>query len=266
MGRRRQGLHHLQAWLASGLFLWASAALGANADGAAAERGLVGGRWAWDGFSPAADAGVLVPKHPEKYWVEFLPEGKLSLQADCNRGFGTWREEPTGVELKPLGTTLMACGEASLDGHFLEVLRTSSASRDGVRLLLRGPLGVLRLAEVSTEGRLTETAWTLVKVEDRAAATPMKPGRYGVQFLPGGVLRWTAECQTGGGTWRTAQGGALTLHASAGATSAACVAGTSGPNLSHLLNTVEGLSFADGELLLEGPSGRLRFRSAPRPP
>ncbi len=262
-------MHHLQACLvASGLFLWAStpAALGADTGGAAARLGLLGSRWVWDGFAPAADAGALVPTHPERYWVEFLPQGKLSLQADCNRGFGTWTEEATAVELKPLGTTLMACGEASLDGRFLELLRTSSASRDGVRLLLRGPLGVLRLAEVSTEGRLTETAWTLVTVEDVAGATPMKPGRYGLEFLPGGVLRWTAECQTGGGTWRTAQGGALTLHASAGATSAACVAGTSGPNLSHLLNTVGRLSFADGELVLEGPSGRLRFRSAPKPP
>lgn len=262
-------MHHRMGWLvASGLFLQAPApaALGADAGPAPTHRGLLGRRWAWDSFTPAdADAGALIPTHREWYWVELLPEGKLALQADCNRGFGTWTDEGGEVQLKPLGTTLMACLGESFDSRFLELLRTaSSVSRDGAMLLLSGPSGVLRLAEVRAEGILTETSWTLVAVEDKAGATPMPPGRYRLEFRPGSILQWTADCQQGGGTWGAAKGRLLTLHAELGASTPACTPGTPGSDFLRLLNQTARFSFADAELLLEGARGRLRFRAAPK--
>jgi heat shock protein HslJ len=135
------------------LLAWAPAVGAADAGSASALQGLLGRRWAWESFVPRGiDAGTLVPPHPENYWLELLPEGKLSLQADCNRGFGSWTDGSSGLHFKPLGSTLMACGEASLGGRFLELLSTtSSVSRDGGALLLRSPSGVLRLREVRAQ-------------------------------------------------------------------------------------------------------------------
>jgi heat shock protein HslJ len=259
--------------LASGLLVQtlAPAALGADAGaGLARVGGLLGRRWAWDSFTATdADAGgTTLPSRPERYWVEFLPKGKLALQVDCNRGFGTWTQESGGgVQLQPLGTTLMACQGESLDFlDFLELLRqTSSVSRDGASLLLSGPSGVLRLAEVQADARLTETSWTLVAVEDKTGATPVPAGRYSVEFRPRGALQWTADCAQGGGSWHASKRRALSVHAASGALTTACVPGTPDLDFSRLLNETARFSFADTGLLLEGAHGRLRFSSALSP-
>jgi heat shock protein HslJ len=256
-------------WLvASGLLLQAPVqqALAAEDGGTSAQAGLVGRRWAWDSFTAAdMDAGALLPTDPERYWVELLPDGKLALQADCNRGFGTWTAARGVVQLQPLGTTLMLCGGESLDRRFLELLRTTSrVAPDGATLLLSGPSGVLRLATVPADIRLTETAWTLVAAEGKAGATPIPPARYLVEFRRGGALRWKADCTQGSGRW-VAKAGTLTLHADGAASIAACTPAPLRPDFARLLNKTVRFSLADTELVLEGAGRRLRFRAAPSP-
>jgi heat shock protein HslJ len=230
----------------------------------AAKAELVGKRWAWDSFT-SADAGALVPPHPENYWVQFLPEGKLVLQADCNRGFGTWTEEDGGVHLKPLGTTLMACPEGSLDSRFLELLtRASQVGVRGTRLLLRGPAGVLRLSLVPAQALLTESAWTLVAVEGKDGVTPILPGHSFVEFRKGGALLWKSDCQEGPGTW-TAKEGSLRLDAEKGAPSAACTEATPGLDFRRRLEKTARFSFEGTDLVLDGAPQGLRFRAAPSP-
>jgi heat shock protein HslJ len=260
-------MHHRMDWLvAAGLLLQAPSvtALGAEDGGVSAQAGLLGKRWAWDSFTAAdGDGGALVPTHPERYWLEFLPDGKLVLQADCNRGFGTWTEAGGGVQLKPLGTTLMACLGESLDGPFLELLgKTSRFALEGATLLLFGPSGVLRLAEVPAAVLLTQTAWTLVAVEDTAGATPISPGGYRLEFHPGGALQWTADCQKGSGTF-VAKGRTLKLQADGAASPTACAAAAPGPDFSRLLYKTARFHLEGTELVLEGAARRLRFRPAP---
>jgi len=261
-------MRHRVGSLLAAVLLLSPFAHGADAGGGAAIHALLGRRWAWERFVPTdADAGALIPAHRERYWVELLPEGKLSLQADCNRGFGTWTEGKAGLELKPLGTTLMACVAESLDSRFLQLLRTtSSVSQDGAALVLRGPSGVLRLAEVSAEGLLAETAWTLLAVENTTGKTAVPSGRYGVEFKPEGTLRWTADCQHGGGTWKAGKGRLLKLEAAKGVATGACVPLSPGFDFARLLNETGRFSWLDAELLLEGPYGRLHFRTAPTTP
>ena len=260
-------MHHRMAWLVAwGLLLKApgQAAQASEDGGAAAATGLEGKRWAWHSFT-ALDGGGLVPTDPTRYWVEFLPDGKLALQSDCNRGFGTWTKTGRVVQLNPLGTTLMACADGSLDGRFLELLRTTSrVAPDGATLLLSGPMGVLRLAPVPlpVHVRLTETAWTLVAVEDEAGATALPPGHYLVEFRPDGALQWKAECHQGGGRWEV-QGRLLWLRAEGAASSAACVPATPGPDFARLLHMTGRVSLAGTELVLEEASRRLRLRAAP---
>jgi heat shock protein HslJ len=110
-------------------------------------------RWVWKGFT-APDAGVLVVPHPENYWVEFLPQGQLAIQADCNRGTGKWTVEGTTLHLMPLAMTLMMCPGESLDSRFLALLQKASRfHRHGqtLQLTLDSPSAVLRFAAVGQD-------------------------------------------------------------------------------------------------------------------
>src|SRR5205085_2782430 len=43
-----------------------------------------GGVWAWQGTEAAGER--IVPGAPDRYTVEFQPNGRVQLRADCNRG------------------------------------------------------------------------------------------------------------------------------------------------------------------------------------
>jgi len=136
-----------------GLALGLSPAAHAQDAGVAAPAGLTGVRWRWVHFT-APGVAPLVPAHPERYWVEFLPEGVLALQADCNRGTGTWTQKGAELTLKLLATTLAACPPDSLDSRFNQLLaEVARASVHGRTLLLwlKQKAGVLHLEALPRE-------------------------------------------------------------------------------------------------------------------
>ena len=120
--------------------------------GVPAPTGLVGIRWQWLHYT-ARGVASLAPEHPERYWVEFLPEGRLALQADCNRGSGTWTQAGAEVKLKAMATTLAACLPGSLDSRFNQLLAAvTRASVVGHNLFLKLPDGgVLHMQAVPAE-------------------------------------------------------------------------------------------------------------------
>ncbi|CAN5613291.1 hypothetical protein BH10CHL1_BH10CHL1_25850 [soil metagenome] len=82
---------------------------------------ILGVVWQWQN-SAVAD--------PSKYTVQFTPEGRLLVQADCNRGSGAYRLVGQRLLIESVATTLMACLPDSLDHTFLEQL----SSADGYQL------------------------------------------------------------------------------------------------------------------------------------
>ena len=73
--------------------------------------------WISDDFTPTADAATPVEGAialGSEYWIQFLPEGQLSLRADCNGGFGSYEMDGSNLTLGPIGTTLMLCPDG---GH-----------------------------------------------------------------------------------------------------------------------------------------------------
>jgi len=95
---------------------------------AAAGSDLVGTVWQWQ---------ESAPDDPSKYTLEFLADGALLVQADCNRGRGTYRLVGKLLLLESIVTTLMGCPPGSLDTKFLEQVNSVDGyRREGANLVL----------------------------------------------------------------------------------------------------------------------------------
>lgn len=82
---------------------------------------LGGTRWRLVHFQSSDDAiGTVIPPRVERYVLEFLPDGALAMQLDCNRGTGKWSSDVAtsqGGSLSMMGgaMTRAACGPDALD-------------------------------------------------------------------------------------------------------------------------------------------------------
>lgn len=80
------------------------------------------------------DDQVFTPDDPDRYTLTFATGGTLSVQADCNRGHGTWtREGASGLQFGPIALTRMACPPGSIEARFVADLGyvRSFVERDG---------------------------------------------------------------------------------------------------------------------------------------
>jgi len=81
---------------------------------------LEGTKWQW--VSTTTPVEEIAVKDPAKYTLEFLPEGKATIQADCNRGNGTFNQTGASLYFSPFAVTKMACPGGSQDAEFLKNL------------------------------------------------------------------------------------------------------------------------------------------------
>ena len=65
------------------------------------------------------DDTVYQPQARQNYSLAFEADGKLLVQADCNRGAGSWTSTQAGqLNFGPIALTRMACPPGSIDGRF----------------------------------------------------------------------------------------------------------------------------------------------------
>jgi heat shock protein HslJ len=90
---------------------------------------LAGRAWAWQRTQLSSDKAV-VPNAPERYTLEFMPDGRVQLRADCNRG-GARYDAGAGRTLafSPAATTKMGCPPGSQGTEFLRQLAEVGAYR-----------------------------------------------------------------------------------------------------------------------------------------
>ncbi|WOD39002.1 META domain-containing protein [Nodosilinea sp. E11] len=70
-----------------------------------------------------SDDTLLIADPPENYTAEFLEDGTLLVQADCNRGQGQFSlADDRRLEVEPIATTRVACPEGSIGSEFVEAL------------------------------------------------------------------------------------------------------------------------------------------------
>lgn len=101
--------------------------------------------WQWEALVTPVET-VTVPA-PGRYTLELAPNGRVLINADCNRGSGTFRAENGRLAFEPFTLTRVACAPGSLDARYVEALqRTASFFLEGGALHLELPMdsGTLR--------------------------------------------------------------------------------------------------------------------------
>lgn len=120
---------------------------------------LTGVVWEWVQFE-GGDGAVVSAADPGRYTVEFLDEGGIHVQADCNRGQGSASIDGSSLDLT-VATTRMACPPDSQASDFLRYLD------EAVTFVIQG--GMLHLSLPVDSG----IASFRPVVPDRGVATPV---------------------------------------------------------------------------------------------
>lgn len=80
---------------------------------------LAGSSWQLVGIA-SMDDKVEAPADPALYTLEFNADGSASMQADCNRGSGTWKSESSGqLSFGPIAATRAMCPPQSISDTYL---------------------------------------------------------------------------------------------------------------------------------------------------
>jgi len=96
---------------------------------------LEGTKWHWR--SGIVGSEVIAIAQPARYTLEFQPDHRVAIRADCNRGIGAWSAKLDTLTIGPLGLTRVACPAGSLSRMFTETLESVRVwyVRDGALFL-----------------------------------------------------------------------------------------------------------------------------------
>ena len=82
--------------------------------------------WQWTSVTNRTTNETTEAPDPQSYTITFRDDGALSGQADCNSFTGTYSQEG-GFFITLGATTRAACGDASLDQQYLQLLGSIAA-------------------------------------------------------------------------------------------------------------------------------------------
>lgn len=146
-----------------------------------------------------ADGTVHTPDDPSRYTIQFLPEGEVAIQADCNQGGGGYEIDGFLLSMPALRTTLMGCPEGSLGseyGFWLSQVTEFELTDEALVLSLEDG-GTLRF-EVALGGVTWE--WQEFQSSDDSVTAPENPGDYTLRFEADDHALVRADCNIGSGT------------------------------------------------------------------
>jgi heat shock protein HslJ len=87
---------------------------------------LVGYVWMWLEFLENNDT-ITQPDIPGNYTLEFLTDGVVYLQADCNNASGSYTVTGSQLDIEIMVTTLAACPSESLSEEYIQLLNDAVA-------------------------------------------------------------------------------------------------------------------------------------------
>lgn len=202
----------------------------------------------WQAIAITDPAGATTEiADPDRYTAQFLPDGSLLIQADCNRGRATYELVDGKLTVQPGISTLALCPPTSHDLAFMAALNgaTGFAFDDDGLLLLTGSEGDLTM-QATLEGVVWQ--WEQFEGGDDSLVTPGTPSRYTLAFLPDAKLAVQADCNRARGTW-TALNSQLELRLG-GMTRAMCPEDSLSNDFVEDLGYVRSHVFRDGKLYL----------------
>jgi len=92
------------------------------------------------------DSTIVSISEPDRFTVQFADGNRLSLRADCNRGFGGFSSNGNSINVGPVGITKAYCVEtAPLDDEYVSLLNgDNTVTLTATSLQLSSARGTLR--------------------------------------------------------------------------------------------------------------------------
>lgn len=172
---------------------------------------LVGVTWRWE-QTQMNNGDIFTPDNPNNYTLQFMEDGSLSLQADCNQGSGIYTVESQALTLVLGPMTLVACPPGSLADQFLTNLKGTAIyffEGDNLLIDLMADSGTMRFSPQSME--LAGTSWTATGINNgQAAVTSLVAGtEITANFGADGSLTGSAGCNNYNATYQTEGNGLI---------------------------------------------------------
>lgn len=175
---------------------------------------ITGVLWQWAGLVETAPASQSVVPDPENYTLVLRPDGNLAITADCNMVGGSYTLEGDALTIELGPSTMVFCGEQSLDQQYLKLLgNIEGYGVEGNRLVLGLKAGGGRMTfdsggpapSAGTAGQPAlagQWKWLETSGVDNSL-TVHDPDRYTIEFKPDGTVAIQADCNNAGGAFET---------------------------------------------------------------
>jgi len=213
------------------------------------------------------DGTLITPSDPANYTVDFMEDGSLGIQADCNRVLGEYTGESGTLDITLGPSTLAACGPDSVDTEFTQALSNSSLYffQDGDLFIdLAFDSGTMQLSPAPDAVALIGPVWELEQIQynNDTLLVADPPENYTVEFMTDGSVAIQADCNTGRGNFSTDDS---SIDITVGAlTRAACPPGSISNEFIQGLDGAVIYFFQDSKLFMDiqYDTGTMRFRAA----
>ena len=90
--------------------------------GTSSSSDITGIVWKWSAMQETVPASQSVVPDPQNYTITFNDDGSAAIKTDCNNVTGTYKINGSDLTITLGASTLMACGDASLDTIYLASL------------------------------------------------------------------------------------------------------------------------------------------------
>ena len=140
---------------------------------------------------------AFVPANPENYNIQFQPDGKVSIQADCNRVGGTYTVDGNSLTIETGPTTLAACPPSSLGDRFVTQLSSAAIyffQEKNLFIDLKFDSGTMKFTAQSH--KLSGTSWKVIGYNNgqEAVVSVIIGTKMDVTFGKDGILSGSAGC------------------------------------------------------------------------
>ncbi len=165
--------------------------------------------WQWNAIQNATGANVTVVSAPQNYTITFTNATQYSFKADCNVGGGTYSKNGTTITIQPGVSTLIFCGNQSLDSVFLASLKNVTAydiSTPGKLVLTLNATGnkmVFSSASATpiVAAPFVNSTYRWVARSGSQSISVPSPDRYTIRFNANGTYALRADCNNGTGNF-----------------------------------------------------------------
>ena len=153
---------------------------------------LVGVQWHWEEFLDTAEINSFDVPNPNDYKILFNEDGTANIKADCNNVLAEYTTDGSSLTLTMGPTTMVFCGEESLDQIYLARLSAvvSYVIQDGILHLNlmadagnmvfgRGPLTITP-DQISLDTQGLPYSWQAVVVPEQPYDESLPPGPKGL--------------------------------------------------------------------------------------